>query len=60
VQASEAIQLLGLEEMALAVSNMSPLSLLVFPPVKPAACHHLPSQFRVSAATFFENKHGEF
>ena len=60
MQAREAIRLLGLEDTAHTVSTMSPLSLMVCPSVKPVITRHLPYHFQVSAATFFENKHGMF
>jgi len=60
LQAREVVELLGLEEMAVSISTMSPLTLLISPPLKPTVSHHLPPHFRVSAATFFENKHGKF
>jgi len=60
VQASEAVQLLGVKDMAHAVTTMPPLSLLVSPSVNPVVTHHLPSHSQISAATFFENKHGRF
>lgn len=60
LQGSETIQLLGLEDMAATISTMSPLNLLGSPSVKPVVSRHMPSHFRVSAATFFENKHGKF
>jgi len=59
LQAGEVIELLGLQDMAHTVSTMSQLSLLVGQPVKPVVHQHMLSDFQVSAATFFENKHGE-
>lgn len=56
--ASEVIQLLGLQDMANIVCSMSPVSLLTCPPVKTTVSQSIPSHFRVSAATFFENKYG--
>jgi len=59
MQGSETVQLLGLEDMAATIANMSPLNLLVSPFVTPVVSHRMPYHLQVSAATFFENKHGK-
>jgi len=58
MQACEIIQLLGLQDVAQTVCSISPLSLLTCRPAALTASCQLPFHFEVSAATFFENKHG--
>jgi len=60
LQASEIIQLLRLQDVANIIDTMSPLSLMTSPPVKTVVSQHMPSDFQVSAATFFENKYGKY
>jgi len=57
LQAREFVERLGLDDVAHAICTMSPLNLLTCPTIRPVS-HHFSSDFQVSAATFFENKHG--